>query len=134
MAGSIHLSVVTPERSLLDESVDEVVLPGRNGYLGVLPGHAPLFSELATGIVSYTASGNRRELALSGGFVEVIDNQVRILADVAELSAGIDVERARRALSRAEGRIESRDPAVDYARARHALERAETRISVASGR
>jgi len=134
MADPIQLSVVTPERSLLDESVDEVILPGRSGYLGVLPGHAPLFSELATGIVSFTAGGSRRTLALSGGFVEVIDNQVRVLADVAELSAGIDLERARLAASRAAERIESRDPAVDYARARASLERAETRISVASGR
>ncbi len=133
MAGAIHLSVVTPERSLLDETVDEVVLPGRNGYFGVLPGHAPLFSELATGIVSYTVNGNRRALALAGGFVEVIDHQVRVLADVAELSAGIDVERARRALSRAGERIESRDPSTDYARARSALDRAETRIFVVSG-
>ena len=134
MAGSIQLSVVTPERSVLDESVDEVVLPGQNGYFGVLANHAPLFSELATGVVSYVTGGNRRALALSGGFVEVIDNQVRVLADVAEVSGGIDVERARRAAARAAERIESRDPEVDYARARAALDRAETRISAASPR
>jgi F-type H+-transporting ATPase subunit epsilon len=134
MAGAIQLSVVTPERALLEESVDEVVLPGLNGYMGVLPGHAPLFSELATGVVSYKQGGTTRSLSLAGGFVEVIDNQVRVLADVAELASSIDVERARRARARAAERIESRDPDVDYDRARQALQRAETRLSVASVR
>lgn len=134
MPGPIQLSVVTPERSLLEEAVDEVVLPGLNGYLGILPDHAPLFSELSTGVVSYQSGGKQQAFAVSGGFVEVIDNQVRVLADVAELAGTIDAERARRAEARAKERIDSRAPEVDYDRARSSLDRAETRLSVVSRR
>jgi F-type H+-transporting ATPase subunit epsilon len=131
MADTIQLTVVTPERNLVDESVDEVELPGVNGYLGVLPGHAPLFSELQTGALSYRQAGQTHLLAVSGGFVEVMDNAVRVLAEVAESARSIDVERAKKSRLRAGKRLAEGDASTDYARAQSALERADVRLEVA---
>ena len=128
----LHLTIVTPERSLVTEAVDELQLPGAEGYLGVLPGHAPLFTELKVGELSYRKGTNWTSLAVAWGFAEVFQDQVRVLAETAERAQEIDLERARRAKERAEERLKQGGGDVDYDRARIALQRALIRIQVAS--
>jgi F-type H+-transporting ATPase subunit epsilon len=130
--GTIDLTIVTPERSVVHEQVDEVQIPGSSGYFGVLPGHAPLFSELKVGEVSYRQGEKWAYLVVAWGFVEVHSNQVRILAETAERAHEIDVERATRAKERAEQRIAKGGEDIDYKRALIALERALIRIQVAA--
>ena len=130
--GPIDLTIVTPERAVVHEQVDEMQIPGAGGYFGVLPGHAPLFSELKVGEVSYRQGNRWSFLAVAWGFVEVQSNQVRILAETAERAHEIDLERATRAKERAEQRIAKGGDAVDYNRAAIALQRALIRIQVAS--
>jgi F-type H+-transporting ATPase subunit epsilon len=129
--GIVNLTIVTPERSVVREEVDELQIPGAAGYFGVLPGHAPLFSELKVGEVSYRQGNRWSFLAVAWGFVEVLPNQVRILAETAERAQEIDLERATRAKQRAEQRI-AKGGDVDYSRALIALERALIRIQVAT--
>jgi F-type H+-transporting ATPase subunit epsilon len=98
----LHLQLVSPERVLVDQDVDEVQIPGLDGYMGILPGHAPLLSELKPGgVLSYKSAGAEKVLAVFGGFVEVQPDRVRILADAAERKEEINVEAARQELSRA---------------------------------
>jgi len=126
----IQLSIVTPERSLLNEQVDELQIPGADGYLGVLPGHAPLFTELKVGELSYRKGGTWTSLSVAWGFAEVLPEQVRVLAETAERAGEIDLERAKRAKDRAEQRL-SKGGDIDYDRALIALQRALIRIQVA---
>jgi F-type H+-transporting ATPase subunit epsilon len=128
--GIIDLTIVTPERSVVREQVDELQIPGAEGYLGILPGHAPLFSELKVGEVGYRKGETWFFLSVAWGFVEVQSNQVRILAETAERAHEIDLERANRAKERAEERISKGGDDVDYRRALVALERALVRIQV----
>jgi F-type H+-transporting ATPase subunit epsilon len=131
MAGaSIDLTIVTPERAVVREEVEELQIPGAEGYFGVLPGHAPLFSELKVGEVGYRKGDRWFFLAVAWGFVEVLPDQVRILAETAERAHEIDVERANRAKQRAEDRISRGGEDIDYQRALVALERALVRIQV----
>jgi F-type H+-transporting ATPase subunit epsilon len=132
MAGPIELTIVTPERSLAHEQVDELQIPGAEGYFGVLPGHAPLFSELKIGEVSYRQGDHWSFVSVAWGFVEVQQDQVRILAETAERAQEIDLERATRAKDRAEQRIAKGGQDIDYKRALIALERALIRIQVVS--
>ena len=134
MADTLDLTVVTPQRSLIHEKVDEVQVPGLGGYLGLLPGHAPLFSELQAGELAYTLEGEPHSIALAAGFVEVLENDVRILADVAEAADEIDVERATQARDRAEALIAGGGTDVDYPRAIAALDRSTARIQIAAKR
>jgi F-type H+-transporting ATPase subunit epsilon len=127
---TIDLTIVTPERAVVHEHVEELQIPGREGYLGVLPGHAPLFSELKVGEVSYRKGSQWFFLAVAWGFVEVLPHQVRLLAETAERAYEIDVERARRAKERAEERLGRPGEETDYERALVALERAIIRIQV----
>src|SRR5213592_276737 len=127
----IDLTIVTPERAVVHEEAEELQIPGAQGYLGVLPGHAPLFSELKVGEVGYRKGDRWFFLAVAWGFVEVLPNHVRILAETAERAHEIDVERAMRAKQRAEERIARGGEDVDYGRALVALERALIRIQVA---
>src|SRR5207249_11031444 len=120
---TIDLTIVTPERAVVHEEVEELQIPGAQGYLGVLPGHAPLFSELKIGEVGYRKGDRWCFLAVAWGFVEVLPNHVRILAETAERAQEIDVERAFRAKQRAEELMASRGDNVDYNRALIALER-----------
>ena len=129
--GQIDLTIVTPEKAVIHEQVDELQIPGAQGYFGVLPGHAPLFSELKVGEVSYRQGDRWSFLAVAWGFVEVMPNQVRILAEIAERAHEIDLERAERARQRAEQRIAKGGEDTDYNRAAIALERALIRIQVA---
>src|SRR5438876_8266986 len=130
--GPIDLTIVSPERAVVHEQVDELQIPGAEGYFGVLPGHAPLFSELSVGEVAYHKADRWFFLAVAWGFVEVQPNQVRILAETAERAHEIDVDRATRSKERAEQRIAKGGDEVDYRRALVALERALIRIQVAS--
>src|SRR6266850_5256468 len=120
--GSIDLTIVTPERAVVHEVVDEVQIPGADGYFGVLPGHAPLFSELKVGEVGYRKGGRWFYLAVAWGFAEVVSDHVRILAETAERAQEIDLDRATRAKQRAEERIAKGGADVDYNRALIALE------------
>jgi F-type H+-transporting ATPase subunit epsilon len=129
---AIRLEVVTPERRLVTEVVDEVILPGTEGYLGVLPGHAPLLTELSVGELTLRRGGVRSYLSVAWGFVEVLPDRVSVMAEVAERAEDIDVERARRAQERALGRMRGRDSEVDFKRAQVALQKAIIRIQVAS--
>ena len=128
----IQLDIVTPERAVLSEAVDELILPGTEGYLGVRPGHAPLLTTLKLGSIMIRKGNDRQYLAVSWGFVEVLPERVSILAETAERAEEIDVDRAVRAKDRAEQRLKSPDPDVDFQRAQVALEKALIRIQVAS--
>ena len=129
----IHLTIVTPQKKIVDRSVDEVVLPGSEGHFGVLPGHAPLLSALKVGEISYREGNEGGHVAVAWGFVEVLPDKVSVLADIAERAEDIDVDRAKRAKDRAEMRLrEGQD--IDWDRARVALEKSLTRLQVASKR
>jgi F-type H+-transporting ATPase subunit epsilon len=131
MADSLDLEVVTPERSLVHEKVPEVQLPGKTGYMGILPGHAPLLGQLGIGFLTYYIGGRRRLLAVHNGFVEVLDDHVRVLADAAERAEEIDVQRAREALRRAQEQALNPSIGIDPGIALEALQRAVTRIAAA---
>jgi F-type H+-transporting ATPase subunit epsilon len=131
---SIHLSIVTPERLLIDDVADEVQIPGAEGYLGILPGHAPLFSELKIGELGYRKGSTWSWLSVAWGFAEVLPDQVRVLAETAERAQEVDVDRANRAKERAEKRLSHGGDEVDYNRALVALERAVVRIQVSRKR
>ena len=124
----LELEVATPERQLVREEVTEVQLPGKNGYLGILPGHAALLSILGTGFLNYVAGGKRRYLSVQGGFVEVLPDHVRVLANVAERAEEIDVERAKRDLAKAQEEVINPALGVDPAVALDALAWAQARI------
>jgi F-type H+-transporting ATPase subunit epsilon len=131
MAEKILLEIVTPEKKVLSESVDIVVAPGELGEFGVLPGHIPFLCKLKIGELRYRVGSASGYVALMGGYAEVLNNQVTILATAAEASTEIDVIRARAARERAERRMaESRDK-FEFARAQAALQRAMARIKVA---
>ena len=126
----IELTIVTPERAVFHEHVNEIQIPGTDGYFGVLPGHARLFSELKVGEVAYRKDDRWFFLVVAWGFAEVQSHQVRILAETAERAHEIDLERAMRSKERAEQRIAKGGEEMDYRRALVALERAMIRIQV----
>jgi F-type H+-transporting ATPase subunit epsilon len=129
---AIELTIVTPERQLLRASVVEVTLPGADGCLGILPGHAPLITELGVGELAYRGAGENSPvvLAIVHGFAEVLQDRVSVLAETAERAEEIDLGRAEAALKRAENRLASGDATVDWDRASVALQRALIRVSV----
>jgi F-type H+-transporting ATPase subunit epsilon len=134
MAESIELEIATPERQMVKERVDELQIPARNGYMGVLPGHAPLLSQLGTGFLHYTIAGRRRYLSVHGGFFEVLPDQVRILANKCERAEEIDVERARKALQGAQEQVMNPSLGVDPAVALEAMASAQARIEAAENK
>lgn len=131
MPDTFQLEIVTPEKLVVKDAVEELQMPGANGYLGILPGHAPLITELAIGELTYKIGGTTHRLAVAWGFAEVLPDRVTILAETAERPEDIDVARARESKSRAEERLKSGTTDVDYDRAEKALQRAETRLAVA---
>jgi F-type H+-transporting ATPase subunit epsilon len=133
---AIELVIVTPQRQLLRESASEVQLPGADGYLGVLPGHAPLITELGIGELSYHDLSGKESahLAILRGFAEVLSDRVTVLAETAELAHEIDLARADAARARAEKRLASGDTNIDWDRASISLQRALIRIQVARKR
>ena len=130
---SIQLIVVTPERQLLRESVVEVTVPGLEGQLGILPGHAPLMTELGIGELSYRTSASSQPVALAvvRGFAEVLPDRVTVLAETAERAEEIDLARAEEAKARAEKRLAAGDPNIDWDRANIALQRSLIRLQIA---
>ncbi len=126
----LTLEIVTPERLVLSETVDEVVLPSVEGYMGVRPGHAPLLAELDVGEISYRTGAGERHLVVSGGFAEVLEGGVSILAETAELAEEIDVERARRSRERAETLLKSGLSGQELLQAELRLRKATGRIRV----
>ena len=130
MADRLQLEIVTPERLVLTEQVDEVVLPSLDGYMGVLPGHAPLLAQLDVGEVSYRVGQQRKYLAISGGYAEVRRGSVSVLARTAELSEEIDLDRARRAKDKAESAMKVDLPADQFKHIEVQLKRAISRIGV----
>ncbi|PYT03949.1 MAG: F0F1 ATP synthase subunit epsilon [Acidobacteria bacterium] len=126
----IELIVVSPERSVVHEYVDELEIPGADGYFGVLPGHAALFSELKVGELGYRQGDKWFFLSVAWGFAEVHSDHVRILAETAERAHEVDIDRAMRAKERAEQRIAKGGDDIDYQRALVSLERAMIRIQV----
>lgn len=132
MSDTFQLEIVTPEKKVVETAAEEVQIPGKNGYLGVMPGHAPLITELAVGEIKYRDPAGEQRLAVAWGFAEVLPDKVTILAETAERPSEIDVARARKAKERAEQRLRSGDPGVDVERALDALDRAEARLDVAT--
>ena len=132
MAETFLLEVATPERRLVHEPVSEAQVPGESGFLGLLPGHAPLLGQLGVGELGYkTKDGKAHVVTVSGGYVEVSPNKVRVLADAAELASEIDAARAEAALKRANDRLSKIDGIVDTARAINAMKRAQARLEMA---
>ncbi len=130
MASSLHLEVVTPDRAVLDTTVDYVGVPGVAGQFGVLAGHIPMLSALDVGTLYYRVEGKEVSLFIAGGFAEVSENRVSILAESAELAEEIDVDRAQKARQRAEERLHAKSVDVDVMRAQAALKRAIARMHV----
>jgi F-type H+-transporting ATPase subunit epsilon len=132
LPSQLQLEVVTPERELVHESALSVSVPGKDGYLGILPGHAPLLSELQPGELSFIENHVTRYLSVSWGFAEVLPERVIVLAQTAERAEEIDVERAQRAKQRAENRLKNVTATdIDFERARAALMRALARLQAA---
>jgi F-type H+-transporting ATPase subunit epsilon len=132
MAEKLLFEVVTPDRKLLSAEADVVVLPGVEGQFGVLVNHVPFLSALDVGEMYYRDGGKTEYLSVSGGFAEVTGKKVTIVAEAAELGREIDIERARKAMERAEKRLAAaKTEDVDWARAEAALRRAMMRMKVA---
>jgi len=130
----INPEIVTPEKHLFSGQVDSVTVPSKTGYLGILPGHAPLLAELGVGEISFSAGGQTDYVFCSWGFLEVLPDRVVLLAQTAELASDIDTKRAEEAKTRAEKLLSTRDPDVDFHRAELALLRAVARLNAARRR
>jgi F-type H+-transporting ATPase subunit epsilon len=128
----LTLEIVTPDKSLVREDVDEVQVPGSEGYLGILPGHTPLLSTLKVGELWYRVGQEKHYLALAFGFVEVLPDRVTVLAHIAERAQDIDVGRAEAAKRRAEERLARPETNMDFERARIAMMKSLIRLQVAS--
>src|SRR5213595_3819599 len=132
MADQLQLEVVTPERRVLSEAVNSVTVPGRNGEMQILPGHAALISELKTGVLTYNQDGTNFQLHVSGGFMEVNNDKVSVLAEIAERPDEIDAARARLARDQTEKQLTSwTGSEEDFEKARAKLERSMVRLQLA---
>jgi len=128
----LRLEIVTPEKRILDETVDAVTIPTANGEVGILPNHAPLISGLKSGVLSYSKAGASARMVISGGFVEVGADKVSVLADVAETASEIDVERARTEQAEAEKTLGAwNGTEEDFEIEKDKLERAQARLQLA---
>jgi F-type H+-transporting ATPase subunit epsilon len=132
LSTKIRLEIVTPDRALINEEVDEVELPGAEGYFGVLPEHTPLLASLQVGELWYRIGQEKFYLAVAFGFVEVLPNHVTVLAQIAERAQDIDIARAEAARKRAEELVSNPRPDMDFERARVSLMKSLIRIQVAS--
>jgi F-type H+-transporting ATPase subunit epsilon len=128
MTGQLTLNLAVPERRLIQEAVDEVQIPAADGSMGVLPGHAPLMTQLGIGVLSFTKDNRTRYIALHGGLMEVLPDHVRILADGAEWAEEIDVKRAREARQRATDLLQRHDMEIDVEWAQECIRSAQARI------
>jgi F-type H+-transporting ATPase subunit epsilon len=125
------LEVATPEKLVVRNDASEAQIPGTEGMLGIMPGHAPLISEIDAGELTYTMDGKRHTLAIAKGWVEISSNKVRVLVDSCEAPDEIDLKRAEEALKRANERLLSPKQDLDLARALNAAKRAQARLAVA---
>jgi F-type H+-transporting ATPase subunit epsilon len=130
MPDTFQIEVATPERLLVDEQVTEAELPGQDGYMGILAGHAPLLSALGAGVLTYQGGGEQ-VLAIDGGFVEVFENHVRVLADHAEFGRDIQAESARRQLDEALEAMKNANQQPDSDAALAAVKKAQARVDAA---
>jgi F-type H+-transporting ATPase subunit epsilon len=132
---NIELEVVTPERHVLSDSVQSLEIPGKDGYLGILPGHAPLITELGIGILTYHKGAEVRYLTVIHGYAEVLPDRVIVLAELSERAEEIDLARVRTALERAQAELaKAGSPDMDWQVASAALERATIRMQAAATR
>lgn len=129
--GTFRLEVVTPEKTVVNADVEMAVCPGVEGEFGVLPHHISLLSALRIGVLRYRSNGQETRVFVAGGFADVNDNVLSVLAESAELAADIDTARAEAARDRAEKRLAERQEHIDVHRAESALQRAVTRLAVA---
>jgi F-type H+-transporting ATPase subunit epsilon len=132
MADTFELEIVTPEKLVVKDVAEEAQIPGKSGYLGILPGHAPLITELAVGEITYKTSGTVKHISVAWGFAEVLPTKVTILAETAERPEEIDVSRAQKAKARAEQELAGGAPDLNYDAVQAAIARADTRIDVAN--
>ena len=130
---AIELQVVTPARHILQDTVQAVEIPGKEGYLGVLPGHAPLLTELGIGIMSYRKGAETRYLTVIGGYAEVLPDRVIVLAEISERAEEIDIERTRAAQERARAELaRTTSGNEDWQLATFALDRSVVRMQAAA--
>lgn len=129
-----RLEIVTAEEELYVGDVDILIAPGREGQMAILPNHAPLLTQLGPGLLEFRTGGEAEDMALTGGFLEILSNRVVVLADAAERAEDIDIDRAEAAMQRAQERVASHDADVDFERAIAQLARARTRVTVARRR
>jgi F-type H+-transporting ATPase subunit epsilon len=132
MPDTFQLEIVTPEKMVVRDKAEEIQIPGRNGYLGVLPGHAPLITELGAGEISYRSGGRWQRFATAWGFAEVLPDRVTVLAETVEPAAEIDAPRARQALKDAEEKLKSAHSEEDFANVLGRITRAQARLDVAA--
>jgi F-type H+-transporting ATPase subunit epsilon len=132
MADTFQLEIVTPEKLMVKDTADEVQIPGKAGYMDVLPGHAPLITELMIGEIAYKNAGATQHLSVAWGFAEVLPDKVTILAQTAERAEDIDVKRAQEAKARAEAALAKAEADLDYDATLNAIKRAEVRLAVAA--
>src|SRR3954452_1688726 len=131
MPDTFELEIVTPEKKVVETAAEEVQIPGKNGYLGILPGHAPLITELAVGEIVYRSGSHTELLACAWGFAEVLPDKVTILAESAERPNEIDTGRAEQALKKGEQRLQQADTEEEVDRALDRIQRAQSRIEIA---
>src|SRR5579884_1058996 len=131
MPDSFQLEIVTPEKLVVRDTAQEAQIPGANGYIGVLPGHAPLITELGAGEISYRSGGQVHRFATAWGFAEVLPDKVTVLAETVEPASEINVARAQQALADAEGALQSAQTEEEVAKDLGKVRRAQARIEVA---
>ncbi len=134
MANNFQLEIVTPEKLVVRDSAEEVQIPGKNGYIGVLPGHAPLITELGSGEISYQSNGQLHHFSMAWGFAEVLPDKVTVLAETVERADEIDLARAKQSLTKAEDLLKSAQSEEEVSVATAKVQRAEARIEVAQKR
>ncbi|HEX4232219.1 MAG TPA: ATP synthase F1 subunit epsilon [Bryobacteraceae bacterium] len=132
MADTFQLEIATPERLLVQEEVSSAELPGKDGYMGVLVGHAPLLGRLGAGVLSYEQGGQRRALAVDGGFIEIFENHVSVLADYAEFASDISADAARRELQQGQQEVDRAKTQEESDAALAHAARAQARVDAAS--
>jgi len=131
MAETFQLEIVTPEKLVVRDSADEVQIPGRNGYIGVLPGHAPLITELGSGEISYRSNGQLHRFSMAWGFAEVLPDKVTVLAETVERADEIDISRAKQSLTKAGDLLKTAQSEDEFSVATAKIQRAEARLKIA---
>jgi len=134
MADSFQLEIVTPEKLVVRDNAEEAQIPGANGYIGILPGHAPLITELGAGEISYRSGGQLHRYATAWGFAEVLPDRVTVLAETVEPAEQIDVGRAQQDLTKAEDELKSAQTEEEVSNDLGKVRRAQARIEVAENK